>query len=287
MEMLQLQYFYESARQESFAKTAEKYGVPATSVSASVKRLEKELGCHLFDRSCNRISLNVCGKRLQQSLGIVFAELDSAVESVREMHTESREIKLLVRAMRSDITDYIIAYKEKHPHITFKTVYDFGETDYEKYDAIIDEKTNRYAGYEAFALYSMRIRMKAAAGSALCRKRHTLRQLADQSFISWGEQSNMHTLLCKVCARAGFVPNIVVQSNDTVCYEKLIASGIGIGLGREDLPADAAKGIAYLEVADFDEKYTVYAYYKEQTYTGSVKRFIDFLHRGDAKNGRM
>ena len=42
MEMLQLRYFYESAQNESFAKTAEKYMVPTTSVSASVKRLEKE-----------------------------------------------------------------------------------------------------------------------------------------------------------------------------------------------------------------------------------------------------
>lgn len=278
MEMLQLRYFYESAKQESFAKTAEKYGVPATSVSASVKRLEKELGCRLFDRDCNRILLNADGKRLQQSLGIVFETLDNAVESLTARRSEKREIRLLVRAMRSDITDYIIEYKEKHPHITFKTVYDFGETDYEKYDIIIDEKTKRYEGYETFELYSMRIRMKAAADSSLCRKRHTLRQLSGQSFISWGEQSNMHTLLCKACSRVGFVPNIVVQSNDTVCYEKLIASGIGIGLGREDFQADAAKGLAYLEVADFDERYTVYAYYKEQMYTGSVKHFIDFLH---------
>ena len=56
MEFLQLKYFYESAKHESFAKTAEIYMVPTTSVSASVRRLEKELGCSLFDRSANRIT---------------------------------------------------------------------------------------------------------------------------------------------------------------------------------------------------------------------------------------
>ena len=45
MELLQLRYFYESAKNENFAKTAEKYMVPASSISASVKRLEEELGC--------------------------------------------------------------------------------------------------------------------------------------------------------------------------------------------------------------------------------------------------
>ena len=72
MELLQLRYFYESALTESFAQTAEKYLVPATSVSAAVKRLEGELGCALFDRFANRIRLNGNGRRLQKSLCLVF-----------------------------------------------------------------------------------------------------------------------------------------------------------------------------------------------------------------------
>ena len=51
MEMLQLRYFYESAMAESISKTAQKFMVPASSVSASIKRLEKELGVELFVRT--------------------------------------------------------------------------------------------------------------------------------------------------------------------------------------------------------------------------------------------
>ena len=40
MELLQLRYFMESAQRGSFAATAEQYLVPATSVSAAVRRLE-------------------------------------------------------------------------------------------------------------------------------------------------------------------------------------------------------------------------------------------------------
>ena len=43
MELLQLRYFFESAKTENFSKTAQKFQVPTTSVSASVKRLEKEM----------------------------------------------------------------------------------------------------------------------------------------------------------------------------------------------------------------------------------------------------
>ena len=147
MEILQLRYFFESARQESFAKAADKYMVPATSVSASVKRLEKELGCPLFDRSCNRITLNENGKRFLKSVSAIFDELDQAVDSLTSATTDTREIRMLVRAMRNVITDRIIEYKTKHPHIAFKTVFDFRETDIEHYDIIIDEETDRYPDY--------------------------------------------------------------------------------------------------------------------------------------------
>ena len=48
-----------------------------------------------------------------------------------------------------------------------------------------------------------------------------------------GEHSNMHRILIYACSRSGFLPNIAVQSNDIQCFEKLIASGIGIGISRE------------------------------------------------------
>ena len=61
MEFLQLRYFYETAQNENLAKTAEKFMVPASSVSASIKRLENELGAKLFERSANRILFNENG----------------------------------------------------------------------------------------------------------------------------------------------------------------------------------------------------------------------------------
>jgi len=120
MEILQLRYFYESAKNENFAKTAEKFMVPTTSVSASVKRLENELGCKLFDRTSNRIILNNNGKRFQQSLCMIFDELDHAVENLSDNNHDDREIKMLVRAVRSNITDYIIEYNSMYPNIVFK-----------------------------------------------------------------------------------------------------------------------------------------------------------------------
>ena len=111
MERLQLRYFYESAKNESFANTAEKYMVPASSISASVKRLEDELGCKLFERRSNKISLNENGKELQNSLSVIFEELDNTVEKISTNKPEKTEISMLILATREYISSIMSEYQ--------------------------------------------------------------------------------------------------------------------------------------------------------------------------------
>jgi predicted DNA-binding protein YlxM (UPF0122 family) len=58
MELLQLTYFCDAAITQNFSKTAEKYQVPPSNISQSIKRLENELSVALFDRNANRVVLN-------------------------------------------------------------------------------------------------------------------------------------------------------------------------------------------------------------------------------------
>ena len=278
MELLQLHYFFDSAKTESFAKTAEKYMVPATSVSASVKRLEKELGCALFDRSCNRIVLNDNGKRLQASLCVIFDELDSTVGSLSvAASSDKREITILARSLRSTITDYIIEYKHRNPQISFKIAFDFENDNYEDFDIIIDELSGLYREYEKFELCSLRIRIAASADSPLCDRQLTMKQLCDQHFITFGEKSNLHNILLNSCKRAGFTPNIVIKVNDHICYKKCIASGLVLGLSR-DYPHKPNDGTTrFLDVKDFNERQTICAIYKKESAYGNIKHFLDFL----------
>ena len=273
MELLQLRYFYESAKTESFARTAEKYTVPTTSVSASIRRLEEELNCRLFDRTSNRIRLNENGRRLQQSLCAVFGELDSTVEELSHRVNDDREIKILVRSVRKRVTKAIIGYRKLHPEVTFRTVFDFRETDLSNYHVIIDADLNMYPEHEKIELLSMKLQLKTAEQDPLCGQKLQLKDLRNRKFMSMGEQSNYHKLLLQACGRAGFTPDVSVVCNDILCYEQLVAAGMGIAVGvaLED-PKER-----FLDVSDFNERYTVFGYYKKQDYYGHVKGFLEFL----------
>ena len=132
MELLQLRYFYDCARSGSIAKTAEKHMVPASSVSASIRRLESELKCKLFHRSANRIALNTQGEQFLSSIEKMLAELDSAVAGITCPEKEET-IKLLVCSSRSRITDAIVEYRNLHPNAAFELNFNPGQEDVLRY----------------------------------------------------------------------------------------------------------------------------------------------------------
>lgn len=280
MELLQLRYFFESAKTENFAKTAERHYVPTSSVSGSVRRLEKELGCQLFERSANRLTLNQNGKRLFQSLQVAFDEIDSAVKDLTTVE-DDRVIRMLVRAMRGNVTDYIIEYNRTKPQVQFQINFDNADQDFDKYDIIIDERSDVYSTYERLELCQMRLRLVVSRDSPLARRKLTMQQLSTQQFITLGEQSHMHKILLDACKKAGFRPNIAIRSNDMKYYEKLVDSGIGIGIERNNPRSMRHRNIAYLDVFDFMEESVVFAYYRKEAAYGNVEQFLRFLQNKD------
>ncbi|MBQ8331922.1 MAG: LysR family transcriptional regulator [Clostridia bacterium] len=278
MELLQLKYFFDSARSESFAKTAEKYMVPPSSVSASIKRLEQELGCQLFDRQSNRIVLNTNGEKFQRSVGIIFDELDQAKEDLSDNTDTSQdvEIKLLVKSIRSRVVNTIIEYKKKHPHIRFTAVFDFADTNFDEYDLIIAPQNESYDGWEKFELYNVRLRLQVSSDHPLYGRSLTMRQLRNYPFVIMSQHAPTHKILLKACKNAGFTPKISMEVNDGHCIGLCIRKGMGIGVVRErDLNAN--EGLSYLSVSDFEEREIYYGYYKRKPKNDYVESFIQFL----------
>lgn len=278
MEILQLRYFYESAKSQNFTETAKKYLVPVSAVSSSIRRLEKELGCQLFDRDTNRIRLNSKGKQLQQSLCVVFHELDNTIAKISNSNQDSREIKLLVRGMRRNITNYITEYKTLFPDTAFKIAFEQENVDFLDYDIIIDEENSRYSEFGRIELFTMKLCLKCSAEHLLCKKKLSLNQLCKQPFILMDTNGNMNRILVEACKRAGFHPKISVVCNDIECYEKFLQCNMGIGIGRQfENSAEKNYGVVDLDVCDFKERYTLYAYYVEKEYYGNVKNFVEFI----------
>lgn len=57
-----MEYVYAVNKERSFSKAAEKLYISQPSLSASIKRIEKKIGCPIFDRSCTPLRLTECGE---------------------------------------------------------------------------------------------------------------------------------------------------------------------------------------------------------------------------------
>lgn len=274
MEFLQLRYFQECARTESIAKTAKKHMVPASSVSASIKRLEEELGCPLFDRTANRIILNESGRRLQASLARMFEELDGVMDALHSKE-EGEEVRILVRSLRAKVTDAIVHYKQSHVHTTFRLTADFLVANVEDFDIVIDSAPPAREEFEAFEWQRQRVEIYAAKDSPLLSRDLTLSQLAAEEFVTMARNGHQARLLLHACEKAGFSPKLLAQINDSDCFFKLISSGVAIGpAGESSVQADMP--IKPLRVSDFKEWQTVYVWCKRDASRGA-RRFADFL----------
>lgn len=280
MELLQLRYFLDSAQSENFSKTAEKFMVPASSVSISVKRLEKEIGCSLFDRKGNRIVLNYQGRKLRDTLKKSLWEIDNTVAEISSFpREETGDIYLLIRSERRVITEHIIEFKKHFPNVVFHLTHDFNTKDIEKYDIIVDESSDAYQNFERFPLLKENIRFAASVNNPLCSEKITINQLYDQPFITMGEGSSLKRLTVESCEKAGFKPNIIIESDDPYYLRKYIEMDFGISLIPEtSWKGEISEKIAFLDVVDFSKQRITYAYFNRlKGKNGTAERFYKFI----------
>ena len=279
MEFLQLNYFRESAKNESFALTAKKYMVPTSSVSASIKRLENEIGTKLFDRTSNRIKLNEKGYAFLKMLDEVFDRINTTVSAISDTAQQNANISILIKARRKWIAELIIKYKQQFPYVNFQISHDALNSRLEDFDIIIDEKNERYTEKSSFLLIIEQICVKAAKNHSLTKETLTFGELKDQPFIVSQKGGRMWQLLDKTAARSGFTPKIAIESNDRQCIIRYVESGMGLYLGsRRALVDDSEKNLAALNVVDFDETQSIYVYHTPfEKCSVSLKGFIAFL----------
>lgn len=278
MELLQLRYFYETACHESITKTAERHLVPPSSVSLSIKRLEQELGCALFDRTGNRIRLNDKGRTLQKALETVFVTLDSAVKTITGPEQQRCDIYLLVRSERQFLLDCISDFRQAHPDVVFHLSHDFTVENIGQFDIIIDDAAIPYAGFHSVPIIRENIRIAAAAGNPLCGRELTMQDLREQPFITMYRGSSMQRIAVDCCRRAGFQPNIIIESDDPQYLRKYIELDFGLAFVPETSWKGQMGGTQYLNITDLHEQ-RITAAHRNQTRTLNplAGRFYEML----------
>lgn len=283
MEMLQLRYFYESAITENFSKTAQKYMVPASSVSASIKRLEQELGTALFIRTGNRVVLNEKGKQLLGTVGNLLTQLDITVSDISQGPSGKQTISILARCTRTTITRWIVRFHRMYPSVLFKLEFEDIPENYGKYDIIISEPDEVLEEFDSFSWRRFDIRVEALETDPLCRGPVTLSQLRDRIFITTRDQKGGFAVFAKACKRHGFLPKVGLVCDDIACRDIVLKSGVCLGVTFGVDEDFSMRGNRYLQIQDFKEQAVINVYYRKKDCEGNMKLFLDLLQSSELR----
>lgn len=277
VEFLQLKYFSDAAQTENFSKTAQKYGVPTSAVSQSIRRLEKELGTELFDRRSNRIALNGDGRRFYMAVCRVDDILKDAREHLIRQPEELRgEIRVNILCNRRVVSDAIKQFAAIHPKVSF--VLNHGVNVAENYDLVISDESASKGMYVRQALITEDVAIAFSKDHPLAKLETVeLSELAEEHFVSMTPNNRLHDLTRRLCAQAGFSPQISIQCDDPFYIRKYIEMGLGIGfVPLFSWQGQLSDGLVWKKLEGVQR--TTYAYWDgTRTVPAAVKAFLELL----------
>ena len=231
MELLQLHYFYEVAKNLHVTKTAELLHDAQPALTQGIRRLEKELGVKLFCKNGRNIALTDHGEFLKYKLAPILQTIDEIPEQLQEIsNSRKKTLRVNVLAASTMITDALIHYQQEHENIRFQVVQNAEDINADITIYTIEKFLPPLKSHDKFMVFTEHIFI-AVPNTENFRsiKEVKLNELKDEKFISLAGSRNLRVICDRFCMQAGFIPKIVFESDSTAAVQNLIAAGLGIG----------------------------------------------------------
>jgi LysR family transcriptional regulator, hydrogen peroxide-inducible genes activator len=244
MELYQLEYFLEAARQRSFTRAAERLNLAQAALSEQMRKLEAELGTALFHRGKRATVLTPAGEVLSHHAELLIAAAHQATRAVQDF-THLRAGRLVIASIPSVsaclLPPVIAAFRQQHPLVELSLLegtsqriaqwIEAGEAELGivQLPAGSDDCTATPLLIETFTLLIPKTHRLAG-------KKHVqLADLSQEGFIAYKGRARDTSLAA--CRSAGFEPRIVCESSELETIRSLVGAGLGIAI----LPALACR----------------------------------------------
>jgi DNA-binding transcriptional LysR family regulator len=257
MEMRQLRYFVEAARLGHFTRAAERLRVAQPSLSQQIRGLETELGVRLFDRSGRRVILTEAGQALLVRAERILAEAGRAKAEAGEFSGLLRG-RVMVGALQSlvevRLPGLLTAFSRLHPGVEVALreettaqmlwLLKEGELDLALGHTTGIRTPSRVVAEQLFheGLVLVVSPEHALAGR---NKEVRLKELKDETFVSYKEGSGIRAALVKACRDEGFEPRISFECGTP---RSLAAAGLGVAVVPRSMAESPGSPVAVVEL---------------------------------------
>lgn len=298
MGLLQLQYFKALAERDHLTETANELMISAPSLSATIARLEKELGVQLFDRVGRNIHLNEYGRIYLKHVNEVFSSLENAKLEI--LDSQNNQKMHLSVAITSPIVwhDAFQAFIKTNPHIiishTIIKGHLFESASYcSQFDFIMSATTDLPGNdWDSDILNPDDRPLLAVYPNHPFAQRKAVRliEAKDENFIVVSKGFSMRIFFESLCKMAGFSPKIIMEC-DYMLRSKMLAAEYGIVLTTQSGARAGALGNAvFVDIIDPGLRRTQAIFWKKQRYLSKpaiiFRNFMVDYHHAELSHQR-
>lgn len=296
MEIRQLQYAIQIAKEKNFSRAAEKLHIAQPSLSQQLSKLEKEIGVLLFQRTTNSVELTHAGSAfVEQAQKIVDAveQLKKEMADISQMRkgklivgslpiTGSHILPLVLPVFQAQYPDIeIVLVEETTANLEHLTA--SGQTDISLLSLPLIEQSLTYQTIieEEIGL-AVPPQHPLAAQHASGEQDEPLQisHLKDEPFIVLKRGQGFRQIALELCEKAGFSPRIVFESSNIETVQSLVAAGMGIAFVPQMLtrPKWSAQAPVYLSFGEPKPSRTLVIAYRNGRYLSkAAEAFIATL----------
>jgi DNA-binding transcriptional LysR family regulator len=263
MELRQLEYFVAVAEEANFTRAAERVHISQSGVSAQVRRLERELGATLIDRSGRAATLTAAGLaalgHARDVLGAARA-VRQAVDDVSGILRGRLDVGMVSGCTLTPLFDALATFGSAHPGIEISLTEDSSAQLTERVRAgRLDMALIGAAGHapeelEAFTIVSERLVAGAPAGHQLTRGADscTLGDVIVHPLVCMPSGTGVRAVLDAACTRSELVPRIALVASAPAAVADLAQRGLGVAILSESMAAAHDGRLQALPIADID-----------------------------------
>lgn len=285
MELYQIAYFVEIARQRSFTRAAERLHMAQPALSQQMKNLEAELGTALFIRGRKESQLTAAGKVFLPRAEALLAQAAAAKTAVTDA-TQLRGGRLVLAAIPSVsaclLPPAIRQFSQQHPRVELQII----EESSERVTACVESGLADLgflqlpASKSAFAsrvlVTEPFVLLIPAAHGLAEQSAVALKQLAGEAFIFYKGRARDTALAA--CRQSGFEPRIACESGELETVRALVAAGLGLAILPRLAATRLPKTLRALHVRAPEMRRQIAAVWKKQSpLSPAASTFLDLI----------
>lgn len=291
MDIRQIEYFVEVAKQLSFTKAAAILHVSQPSISKAIQNVEAELGVPLFYRSSKQLELTDAGQAvLINSIQVLesFQNLRSELTDLMELKKGQIRIGIPPIVGAEFFSKLISYYKEQYPYIEIlltevgtkriREEIETGELDI----GLVCSVTSSNENLETIRFLKDPLQLIVHESHPLAQKKTvTLSDLSEEAFIIYRKDFILYDRIIEECSKVGFFPAIACETTQKDLFIEMVQAKLGIAL----LPQKIASKIPYKSIKriPFNEEVIhleLGITWKKNKYLPfSVREFIQLAHK--------